>query len=420
MLNNYSERLETKVSGDYDVIVVGGGPSGSAAAIAAGRAGAKTLLIEKANCLGGMWTSGFVNPLFDHENKSGLLKEIIDLLKENSAWGGFWNISFNYEYMKVILENLCLDAGVTLLYNTNFVSVIREENTVKGVVVENIEGRAAFLSSIVIDGSGDACVAADAGVTIHIGSPVHHECQAMTLMFIVGNVNPKFKDGSMFYERLRKAYIKEGKNREAVFKMPYLIPVPNSGFAAIQMTHMRGYDPLSASDITIATIEGRRQAIEAVEVLKKYDEDFSEIELIQTAPMLGVRESRRIEGEYVITVDDLMKGQQFNDGITMVTFNIDIHDANQMSQTCRAVKPYQIPYRSLIPKGIDHLLVVGRCISGTHEAMASYRVTGNCCAMGEAAGRAAAAAVRRSVDLRDVSIEEIFPHSGSYVMPDAK
>ena len=113
-----SEQLQTPVRGTYDVIVSGGGPSGCAAAIAAARAGASVLLVERQNCLGGMWTSGFVNPLFDAANKGGLLAELIGDLKKADAWGGFWNISFHYEYMKTLLEQKCMEAGVTLLYET--------------------------------------------------------------------------------------------------------------------------------------------------------------------------------------------------------------------------------------------------------------------------------------------------------------
>ncbi|MHB1485214.1 MAG: FAD-dependent oxidoreductase [Saccharofermentanales bacterium] len=397
------ENLKTKIAGKYDVIVVGGGPAGCAAAISSARAGVKTLLIEKNNCLGGMWTSGFVNPLFDFANKKGLLEEIIGKLKDKSAWGGFWDMSFNYEYMKNILENLCIDAGVKILFNTYYAGVIKADNAVKGVIVENIEGRSAFTASVVIDASGDACVAADAGAVIHIGDETDHRCQAMTLMFLLGNVNPKFyKEGLMFFDNLKKAYEKDGKNKTVPYEKPFLIPIPGTNFAAVQMTHMRGINPLSEEDITKATIEGRKQAIDAFEALKKYDDDFSGIDLIQTAPMMGIRESRRIEGEYTVTIDDLDNGTQFYDGITTVTFCVDIHEDGVESQTVKGVTPYQIPYRSLIPKGIDNLLVAGRCISGTHEAMASYRVTGDCCAMGEAAGNAAAVAIQKSINLRDV------------------
>lgn len=136
-------------------------------------------------------------------------------------------------------------------------------------------------------------------------------------------------------------------------------------------------------------MESREKVIEVVELLRQYDPDFKGLELLQTALMLGVRESRRIVGEYTLTADNLVSGDHFDDGITMTIFNIDIHDTEDTAQSCRGVKPYQIPYRCLILKDIQGMLVAGRCISGTHEAMDSYRVTRDCAAMGETAGYAA-------------------------------
>ena len=226
----------------------------------------------------------------------------------------------------------------------------------------------------------------------------------MTLMFLVGNVNPKFKDGLKMDEQMKTVY--EKGNREIPFIRPRLIPNPNSSFAVIQFTHMYEYNPLSASDVTKATMEGRRQMIEAYELLKKYDEDFKDLELISSAPMLGIRESRRIVGEYMLTAEDIINGEQFEDAVADVTFNVDIHRKTDKGQTIIKIKPYQIPLRSLIPKDYTGLVVAGRCISGSHEAMGSYRVTGNCCQMGEKAGVCLAYAVENNTDIRNVKVEE--------------
>lgn len=394
------ESLETPVKGTYDVIVVGGGPAGCAAAISASRAGASTLLVERFNCLGGMWTSGFVNPLFDQENKDGLMREIVDELKARGQWGGFRNISFHYEYMKSILEHKCLEAGVTLLYDTRFVRSLKEASTVCGIVCENIGGRCAYRGKIVIDCTGDANVAADAGVNFQMGRAEDGMCQAMTLMFLVGNIPSQYlnAEGLNLFEKLDRVYRKLGK--PIPFQAPVLIPVPNSRFGVVQFTHMYGYDALQAEELTLAAIEGREQMLEAMEGLRRFDDEFAELEIIESAPLLGVRESRRIEGEYTLMLDDVMKGAQFPDAVTSVTFNIDIHHPGDSAQSCIDVSEYQIPFRCLVPKGIDGLLVAGRCISGTHEAAASYRVTGNCCPMGEAAGRAAADFAVRGIPYR--------------------
>ena len=211
----------------------------------------------------------------------------------------------------------------------------------------------------------------------------------------------------MMFDLLKEAFEKENLGKKAVFNMPYLITVPDSDFAVIQSTHMRGYMPLSSMDRTMAVIEGRKQALDAFEALKRYDPDFRDLYIISSAPMLGIRESRRIIGEYYITDEDVATGASFEDEIAKATFGIDIHPAGSDKQDCRPVKAYGIPYRSLIPKNIKGLLVAGKCISGSHLAMASYRVTGNCCAMGEAAGLASAYSSKNKCDLRDVPIAEL-------------
>lgn len=400
------ETLQTRVGNAYDVIVAGGGPSGCAAAIAAARAGSRVLLVENQGCLGGMWTAGFVNPLFDNKNKGGLLAEWIEDLKSHGAWGGFWDISFHYEYMKELLERKCLEAGVTVLLDTRYTGVKTEGNRVCGVFTDSIDGRVYYPAGVVVDATGDAAVAADAGAEWVLGDD-NQSCQAMTLMFLVGNIPEKYRDGLNLHDVLFRAYERQGQNRKMPFEKPFLIPVPNADFGVVQLTHMRGFSPLSAEQRSLALVEGRKQVLEIFELLREYDEDFKSLMLLQTAPLLGVRESRRIVGEYCLTEEDLMNGAQFEDGITTATFGIDIHDADSTNQTCRGVKPYQIPYRCLIPRGIEGLLVAGKTISGTHVAMASYRVTGDCCAMGEAAGKAASYAVLNHVSVREVPVTKI-------------
>ena len=204
------EQLETPIKGRYDVIVCGGGPTGVCAAVAAGRQGARVLLIERMSCLGGMWTSGLVNPLFDQENKGGMIREIVNRLSEKQAWGGFRNISFHYEYMKHLLEVMCHEAGVTVLYNTTFARALTEGNRVTGVVTEAIGGRAAYLGKVIVDSTADASVAASAGCPWVMGDE-NGECQAMTLMFLVANIPDKYNitEGLMMQEVLAEAYPEE-------------------------------------------------------------------------------------------------------------------------------------------------------------------------------------------------------------------
>ncbi|MBQ8642460.1 MAG: FAD-dependent oxidoreductase [Clostridia bacterium] len=403
-METITESLVTPVRGKYDVIVVGCGPAGCGAAIACGRAGLKTLVIEKANCPGGAWTTGFMNPFFDGLGKCGFVEELITELRNRNQWGGFWNISFHYETMKYILEQKLTEAGVELLYNTHFSRTLTEGRKVTGIVAENMEGRFAALADMVVDCTGDGNAAADAGCAFELGEDGDwKECQAMTLMFLVGNIPEKYRDGLMIYEKLEAAYRQAGK--EIPFKVPYLIPVPHAHFGVVQFTHMYEYNPLSAADLTRATMEGRQQIMDAFEALTTYDEEFRDLELITSAGVLGVRESRRIIGEYTVSLEDILNGTQFADAVAHVTFGADLHTKSNKGQRCFGVKPYTIPMRALIPRGYDGIVVAGRCISGSREAMASYRVTGNCCQMGENAGYVIAEALRTGVNVREVRLQ---------------
>ena len=201
------------------------------------------------------------------------------------------------------------------------------------------------------------------------------------------------------------------------FRKPFLIPVPDTRYGVVQFTHMYEYNPLKASEITAATIEGRRQMNEAFGLLKKHDPDFCDLELIGSSGVLGVRESRRIIGEYYLTDEDIFGGRHFDDDVTEVCFGVDTHPKNGRAQVCYKAQPFGIPFRCLIPRGVDGLLVAGRCISGSHLAMAAYRVTGDCCAMGEAAGKAAAYIKRHGGAFRDLDAETVREHVSVPVKP---
>lgn len=385
-----NEQLSTEVAGEYDVIVVGGGPSGAVAGIAAAREGAKTLVLEREFYLGGMWTGGLVNPLFDYHAKDGILAEIIEEHKKLGSWGGFGGMCFSYENMKRILEDKLTSAGGEVLFGANFSRALVEGNRVCGVVCECRGKRMAFLAKYVIDCTGDAEVATSAGCKFEIGRPSDNLCQAMTLMFTVGNIEFMQHTCDDLRILIEDALKKNDTGYRLPYTRPYIIQIPNSKTAVVQLTHMRGYDPFSGKDIASALIEGRKQAYEVVEFLKNNVEQFKDIELLETAPLLGIRESRRIVGEYVLTKEDCIEGRRFEDEVTTAAFNIDIHDPLSDAQQCYKVKRYGIPLGCLIPKGYEGIFVAGRSISGTHEAMASYRVTGNCAAMGEYIGRYAA------------------------------
>lgn len=397
--------VETPIYADVDVVVVGGGPAGVGAALSAARAGAQTLLVERYGCLGGIWTAGLLNPYFDGARKGGIPTEIIDRLRHHGAADAvqewlpevFVADVFDYEVMKYVLDRMAEEAGVRVLLYSMGVAAIVDDGRMQGIIVENKSGRSAILAEVVIDCTGDGDIAFHAGCDYEKGRPSDGLLQPMTLQFTVQG----FQWTPRPYEVMAKH-----NSPDDLASIPFtdfaVVPVPGrGGLDAIMWTHMQRRDGTDADDLTAAVIEGRRQAHLAMRMFDNTPE-FGEGHLISTAMQVGVRETRRIRGEYRLDFDDLVNGRTFDDGICTATFPMDIHAPDDTKLTATPVKPYQIPLRCLVPTGVDQLLVAGRCISGSHEAHGSYRVTGNCVAMGEAAGLAAAEACRTGVDVRQL------------------
>jgi hypothetical protein len=414
------ETLNTPIRGKYQVIVVGGGPAGIAAALSAARHGASVLLVECYGFLGGMWTAGMVNPLFDYENKGGICQELVDAI-ERAGMGvrngpDIWN--FDIETMKRLLEDLLRGAGVTLLYHTWFAEVVMEGASVQGIIVENKGGRAAYLASIVIDCTGDGDVASRAGAPFEIGNQ-DGMTQPMTMMMRISNcdyIQDYYKyphhSGNELMEKLDAAFERSGQGDIRLnYRRPCVLQIPGIHQALIQTTHIRGKLAIDPFDLTEAEIEGRRLAAEFLDLLKTWLPQFTHAHLDSTGPHIGIRESRRIMGEYILTIEDIQEQRRFSDGITTVRFWVDIHQPDGDDQNIQNNNTlhtnYQIPYRCLVPLKVENLLVAGRCISGSFEAHASYRVTGNCVAMGQAAGSAAVICVEEDCMPRTLAGERV-------------
>ncbi len=397
-----NESFQTEVLGEYDVIVVGGGPAGIGTAITSGRRGLKTLLIERYGFLGGTWTASLVNPFFDSLDKEGLVKELVDDLKSRDSFGAFWGITYNFETMKRLLDEKVQDAGVEVLFHTRFCKAIKEDNTVKGVIVENKGGRMAFTAKYVVDCTGDGDVAVSAGAQYIYGNEKNGNAQAMTTMFLINGIEFKQDKPNELYDLMKKACDSYDTGYNIDFDKPYAIWLPTEGMAVVQLVHIRGKNGTNPFELSKAELEGRARAYETFDFFKKYIPEFKNANLVATAPQIGVRETRHIIGEYYLTNDDLINGAEFKDNLGFkVHFNVDIHD-DKFEQECVHIKPYQIPLRCLIPKGLKGILTAGRCISGNFYAHASFRVTGDCVAMGEGLANAISKAVKENVDIRDL------------------
>lgn len=402
-----NETLQTPIAGEYDVIVCGGGPAGIGAGVSAARLGLRTLLVERYGFLGGAWTANLVTPLFDGANKGGISGELCDMLRAQGLIGGLYDASCDLEYLKVLLDDLCLEAGVQLLFHTQVVNTVRDGDKVTGIVVENKSGRQAFLGKIIIDCTGDGDVAALAGVPFQIGDEPHHTTQAMTTMLKLCNVDFVQREPYELLELMKEGQ-KKAPDYKIVFDCPWIIDCPD-GSSILQYVHVRGRTGTDAQDLTRAELEGRKQGLEAFKFLKENVRGFERAVLAQIASHIGVRETRRIKGEYCLTEEDLRGGKtfEFPDATFICEFNIDIHEEDSEKQTVELIPAYTIPYRCLVPLGVDNLLVAGRCISGTRIAMASYRVTGICLAMGQVAGTAALLALEGGITPREVSYSQL-------------
>lgn len=405
----------------YDVIVCGGGFAGVCAAISAARDGAKVLIIDKGNCFGGAACYSLVHPYMKYWTdmpetneikilSGGIFSEInknmlsVLGMKENNIVTTFYD-----EYLKLVLNRMVIKEGIDILFNTYIDECEVCDGKIVSVSVANVSGREKIGAGVFIDCTGDANIAAMSGCPYRLGREGDNLCQPMTLCFRVGNVDLKqFAEDKKHINDLYNQYQREGKIknlRENVLTFKTLI----DGVVHFNSTRVVKRNPTDARDVTEAEIEAREQVFELFDFLKANFKSFENASVISTASQIGARESRMIEGKYVLTQEDLINLTRFEDSIAVGNYDIDIHNPEGTGTSHRYFKPgeyYTIPYRCLIPKKIDNLLVSGRCISSTHEAQASYRIMPICACLGQAAGTAAALAAKNfGCSVNDVDVK---------------
>lgn len=405
---------------DADVIVCGGGPAGVAAALTAARAGARTRLFEMHGCLGGVWTAGLLTYIFDFD-KPGLTDELKRKLDERGARRQTHASRFVYEpeAMKLLLEEMCGAAGVKTLLFAPVAAAYRDGKRLTTIVTESKSGREAWRAPVFVDATGDGDLGAQAGCGWDFGGGGRDcPCQPMTLNALAvvrdaaalgefmsfypaerqEGVAGDFKQHLEAVENVKREIKRAGL--EPSYGHPTLFHVRDS-LVMVMINHEYNVKPFDAAAVTAATLRARAEVHRIVRGLRALGGVWAGMQVVATAEQIGVRDGRRIRGRYTVTREDLIAGARHPDAAARVTYGVDIHAPSREENRKAALshggvktKPYDIPLRALIAKDVDGLMMAGRCISGDFVAHASYRVTGDSVAMGEAAGVVAALAAK--------------------------
>lgn len=429
------------------MLVVGGGNAGCAAAIAAARHGARTLLLERYGFLGGTATAAMVGPWMTFHSArerivGGIAQEMVERLMRAGASPGHLADSSDYvatitpfdpEVHKALLFEMMRETGVSLLLHAYFLSARLDGEAVCGAEFATAGGTRRYRGTVVVDATADALVAASAGVPTQQGDE-RGRVQPATLMFRLSHVDlaalaaylrehPGEMRSSLLPEQRVPAALTavaglgvlwERAREDGLVDVPrelvsfFISPYPDE--VTVNMTRVVDVDPLDADDLTRAEIESRLQAMQLLEFFRRRVPGFAGARIAATGTQVGIRESRRIVGRYTLTRDDVLQARRFDDAVARSAYPIDVHNpsgSGTMTERLAPGETYEIPYRTLLPVNREQLLVAGRCISTTHEALASTRLTPTVMTLGQAAGTAAALACARGVRVGDVDTNEL-------------
>jgi hypothetical protein len=436
---------------EADVVVLGAGSAGLMAAIAAAKTGANTLLVERHGFLGG--TATIIHSFLSFLGEDG--KPVIaglpeQFMRELAAMGGSKGHQYDpiltsatpldVEVLKYVAIKMATEAGVRLLLHSWFVDAQADDGVIQSITVYNKSGHQTIKAKVFIDCSGDGDLAAASGAPFEKGRE-GGGTQPMTMTFRMANFDHKrFVDylaehpdeldiadewpAQITIEHLRNTQnfsffagfekLVQRVYEETGYKLPrnrvHFYCLPRPGFVQINTSRVTGLDATDAFQLTEAEVEGRRQVMEVAQFLNRHIAGFEDAFVLDTPMQIGIRETRRIMGEYVLTKDDILEGRQFPDAIGQGIYPVDVHHPKGSGSTIiKPKQPYKIPYRILTPRALQNCLVAGRCVSATHEALGAVRVIANCMMMGQAVGTAAAMVSRGNdvANVKTIAIDEL-------------
>lgn len=435
---------------NYDVVVVGGGPAGVCAAISAARQGVKTLIVEQNGFCGGMATAGMVGPFMTCYDASGetmiikgLFEEIVERLVSRGfaihpkeVFGGTAFTSwikighdhvtpFESEGLKLILDEMLCESGVDILYHTTFLEPILENSRIIGITTASKAGVQEIKSKVVIDCTGDGDVAYRCGVPFEMGNEELGLIQPATMFYHISNVDSDALEADI-QANINNFYRKDGVNyRSLHWRVTQarengdwsldrvsigIFRMPRKDEWCVNTSRIMGVDSTDNRSLTKAEIEGRKQVDEITKFFRKYVPGCEDARIKATASHIGIRESRHIKGEYWLTADDLLNAKVPEDSVFIAANSVDVHGRfGPRSNEYVPIngKYYGVPYRSLVPVGIDGLLLAGRCLSADSTAAGAVRVMPPCMAMGQAAGTAAALSIKSCCEVRKIDIDKL-------------
>jgi len=431
---------EIPVMLETDVVVVGGGTTGPIAAIAAARQGRRVALVERFGSLGGNLTLG-LNTKPSGPLVGGVPREIWALAQSVGGAGedyvaatktGSMQIASpgDPEIMKMLLTRLCAESGVQILFETFVSRPVVERGAITGLVVEGKPGRRFIAAKVVIDCSADGDVAAQCGAPFVTGSGGDApSMQPVSMYFTMDRVDiprlaawarrcddiparaipddPAQLDYGLWLTGFNASIRRFNAETGANLQRENITLKTTNGIMYVNATRVLGVDVFSPAEFTRAVLECYRQIDAVTRFLRERVPGFESAKILQVSPVLGVRETRHVQGDYVLTGDDTLSGRRFEDSIAADASALDIHEPKGSDVDFQGLQPYEIPYRCLLPRGVEQLLVAGRCISADHDAHSRTRNMPACMATGQAAGVAAAVALDAGTTVREAPVQRI-------------